>query len=189
MPITFNQTNTDAQTNFGFQYFCYASQITSLAGRACQVNGTLGSTEVTSGAPGLATDSLCFGFRLDVDSSMTFPSGTLTWNMNVTTANMNMNITEVGVCVYNSDSTVNTSIGTSGTISVSLSTTGVKTGTVSLSTFTLPSGGFVRVNFMVENTAMTTQNYGITPNQVIDTPWNQNLRRRISTGAGHPFIV
>lgn len=114
------------------------------------------------------------------------PAATFTWNFNVTTANMNITLTEVYVCLWK-NSVWNT-MGSSTGLSVSMGSTGVKSGNVTLTQFYEQplQGEYLGFVFVFSNGAMSSQSIVYTIGQAHQSPF---ILRSRHTSAGHPFII
>lgn len=168
MPINYQQTNTNSGLNSGF----------------CSGVGAIVNIEPVStfgGTPGSIEDTMfCASSetlvrmvnKIIIDSGTSWDSGTWTWRFNVTTANMNITLRSVYICRVNSSGVNQATIGSSTGLSVSLGTTGVKSGTISGSAQTPNAGDYVVIVYVTENGAMSTQSAGVTPDQLTDSPFS-----------------
>lgn len=141
------------------------------------VGGTSGSTQQTrtvAAGTGTVGSTRCVYFvcKLSVNSGVVWNSGTWTWRINITTANMNLTITDVFICRVNSSNVSQATIGSTSGLSTSIGSTGVISGTISGSSQTPGVGDYVVLIIAFTNSSMSTQNFGVTPNQNIDTPFD-----------------
>jgi hypothetical protein len=83
---------------------------------------------------------------------------------------MNFTLREVYICRVNSSDVSQATIGSDTAVNTVLTSTGVRSGTISGSAQTPNSGDYVNIVFVFTNGAMTTQSIGVTHNQLIDTP-------------------
>lgn len=168
MAINFTQTDTfTADTNT----YCSGRTIRNNSMNDATDGGSAGSTPISTSC--FASDSLvvCNKFKCVVASGLTWASGTWTWRINITTANMNLTLEEVYICRVNSSDVNQATIGSVTALAVSLGSTGVKSGTISGSAQTPSVGDYVSVVFVYSNGAMSAQTFQYTPNQNIDSPF------------------
>lgn len=174
MAINFQQTDTAA--TFPNDHCTVDADCTGLtSGRECSDGGSAGSTAV-SPAPTIVASvgRVVRAFKCVVDSGVSWDAGTWTVRMNVTTANMNLEIDRLWICRIDSSGNSQAQIGDSDTLSspISLASTGVKSQTVSGSAQSPSAGDVVWVLVRVNNGAMSTQSFTFTPDQLIDSPFN-----------------
>lgn len=155
MAVIYTQTDTDG------------GQCSSLSERLCSEGGTAGSTPVSATIVGSGTGRVLM--VLSIAGGVTRTDGTWTPRINITTGNMNLTITNTRVVrIDNSPSCTNFTTYGTDTTDAALSTTGVKTFSVSA---TGVGTDPIAVEFEVTNGAMTDQAFSYTPNQNIDTPF------------------
>lgn len=133
--------------------------------------GTAGSTPLSQSIIASAVGASGPKFELIINSGTTGNSGTLTYNLDITTANMNLTWSGIKVEQQNSACSIVATLANSTGLGISLGTTGVKIGTVSISAATFSAGDVVRVTALIDNGAMSSQSIGWTPDQNIDSPF------------------
>lgn len=191
MPINYTQTNTTSTLT--------GSSTVALCSGAGLGNGLLTKDATEGGTPnssgnGLViiasdTNDWCVKYTCIISAATTWNAGTWTWRLNVTTANMNVTLISVFICRVNSSGTNQATIGSSTGLSVSMGSTGVKSGTISGSAQSPGVGDVVVVMFCFSNGAMSNQNWNVAPDQNIDSPFTAITRQPRPTSIGHPFIV
>ena len=171
MAISYQETDT-AASMVGANW-CYAGtgvgapDLESLAA----VGGTAGSTPVTTSTAASAADEKIAVFELIPAADVSWDAGTWVVPLRVTTANMNITVVTVMICRANSAGTNQATIGSSTGLSTSLGSTGVKTFNVTGSAQTPGVGDRVKIIIGVSNGAMSAQACGLTPSELIDTPF------------------
>jgi hypothetical protein len=137
--------------------------------RLASDGGSAGSTPVSLTITATVGRS---AFPFEANPNLTaWAAGDYTVRLNVTTANMNLTVTAVDVFIYNSSCGSVGSIASSGVVSTSLSTTGVKSWTINdPSSHTRSATDKLIVRLTISNGAMSDQAFSFTPNQLIDTP-------------------
>lgn len=160
MAMTFTQTDSTTDE-------CSGTSI----GRTATSGGSAGSTPVSHAISPSATNERA-NLHTCIVGTATWSSGNWTWRLNVTTANMNLTLVQVRIRRHNSACAFQETLGDSGTISVGLNTTGVKSGTISCIAGSPAAGDKVICEFGFSNGAMSTQNFSWTPNQNIDSPFS-----------------
>lgn len=187
MAMTFVQTDTDpinAPCTVTEQVACSGRSVSAgIDQRECTVGGSAGSTPSGNlGIDGSGTNLVAMSWILPIAAGTTGSAGDWTVPINITTANMNLTWTECYVCRVNSSCTNQETIGSNTAVGISLSTTGVKTATVTGSAVTLSAGDLVVIVLVYTNGAMTLQNWAYTPDQNIDSPFTAALNITPSTG-------
>lgn len=173
MAISYTQTDTTGDCS-GTGAYCSGLSNSNGTSRECTDGGTAGSTEVTVNRtiPAQASDVACvMQFSLVVDGAVSWDSGTWTVRWNLTTANMFCTWDSVHICRVNSSCTSQESLGSSSGLGISLSSTGVKSTTVSGSAATPSAGDLVQIVFGFSSSSMNDQIIGWTPDQNIDSPF------------------
>lgn len=168
MPINFTQTDTD--NNIG-NTFCSGRSVSSSLGKLATDGGTAGTGTGAIQVDASLTTVVSFNFKCTVNSGVSWNAGTWTWRLNITTANMNLTLGEVYLCRVNSSDVNQATIGSATGLGISLSSTGVKSGTISGSSQSPSAGDYVSVVLVFTNTAMTGQQADCTLNQNIDSPF------------------
>ena len=169
--MAINYTQTDTVSDFdGYEVCAGAYGGGASNSRQASDGGSAGSTPVadTTLSSGTARHDLV---EIHPDAGTTGSSGTWTVRLNVTTGNMNLSITAVHICRVNSSGVSQETIGSATGLSISLSSTGVKSQDVTGSAVTLAAGDLVTIVFTVVNGAMSNQSFFWTPNQNIDSPF------------------
>lgn len=168
---TINFTQTDSAATIGTpscsgRGFGFGSDT-----RAATDGGTPGSTPISISLASSASLIDRGPSKCTVVVGALWTSGTWTWRLNITTANMNLTLEEVYICRFNSSDVSQATIGSSTALAISLGTTGVKSGTISGSAQSPSVGDYVSVMFTFSNSAMSAQSFSFTPNQNIDSPF------------------
>jgi len=141
-----------------------------------QMDGDTGTaTNITISIAKSATECLKFVVSSGILRKLDWEKGTFTWRLKVVTANANLSIIEVVLRRVSSTGTVK-STKSSGTLSVSLGTTGVKSGDILWEDESLnPSGkdmmDRLEVVYKIKNSKTTAQTAAIETNvEVLTTP-------------------
>lgn len=150
--------------------------------------GTPGTTTTSTGISSSGANSVNVQVKCSVASGTTWSAGTWTWRFNVTVANMNITLTDVYICRVNSFGGNQATIGSSTGLSVSMGTTGVKSGNITGSSQTPLAGDNVIIIFQFLNGAMSNQFFSVINDQIIDAPFTVVTRVPRPTSIGHPFI-
>lgn len=119
-----------------------------------------------------------------VPNLTSYAAGDYVVRLNVTTANMNLTITQVEVLKGSSTCSGLTVIADTGAISQSLASTGVLSWTIAGSSATALTTDKLIVRLNVSNGAMSAQSFGITPNQLFDTPLVAPADTGVGSAAG-----
>lgn len=166
--MDFQQTDT-AMTCSKTQ-FCEPSSTlaTTALTKKATVGGTAGTVEVAVQHVN-ATNSVNMWFELDVAAGTTWGAGDWTVPINVTTANMSAIVSAVYICQLSSVCGSVASIGTLTGLSDTM-TAGVHTYTVTGSAITPSVGDKVMILFRTP-TASMVQQFGVTPDQIIVSPF------------------
>lgn len=173
MAIIYTQTDTNGSACNTLSELIACSGLsggTTLSKQAT-VGGTAGVTEWSDTINASSTLIEVFGIEITPDSGVSWDAGTWTVRWNVTTSNMSCTVVAVYVCRVNSSCVNQETIGSATGLSISQGSTGVKSQTVSGSAVTPSAGDKVLVVMAVQNTAMTNQTLGWTPDQNIDSPF------------------
>lgn len=164
-------------------------QQTDSAGDCSAATYCSGATALTpsrqasvGGTPGTAENSYSLGagairgigqVSITPASGVTWAAGDWTVRFNVTTSNMNVSLRNIYICRISS-ACVNLGviIGSLTGLADAMSATGVKTYTISGAAQTPNAGDRIMVILVMENTnTMTTQVIGITPSEIITSPF------------------
>jgi hypothetical protein len=190
--MAISYTQTDDTGSFG----CIASELLGCSGlsgasdlqstdlRACTVGGTpgVGASFINIGSS--QTNVVEKAFACDVASGVSWDAGTWTIRLNITASNMNLTWSQVYVCRINSTCVNQETIGSNTAVNISLSTTGVKSTTVSGSAVTPSAGDKVLIVLAFTNGAMSSQSAQYTPDQDIDSPFTASSDVSITSGLG-----
>lgn len=170
--MAINYTETDTAAVCTINTYCATGSFggTALLKQASD-GGTAGTTEILPSVVASATDHVKLLFEI-VPTSTSWDAGTWTVRFNVTTQNMNVSWSSVYICRVNSSCTNQATIGSSTGLGISLGSPGVKSTTVTGSSQSPSAGDKVLVLCLFDNSAMTNQTVGITPDQNIDSPFN-----------------
>lgn len=170
MAINYRQTDTNATCADG-QYCLPVSTGTVDILKLASDGGTAGVTEATGSHFANASDQRDILFEIVPAAGTTWAAGNWTVRLNVTTANMNLTWDTVYICRVNSSCVSQATIASATGLAISCGTTGVKSTTVSGAVQTPGAGDKIVVLLEFDNGSMTTQTFGITPNQLIDSPF------------------
>lgn len=174
MALNFTQTNTAGTTGIDAPSAC-ASGDPGFGGagttRIASDGGSVGSTPVSIQFNGSAEGLGKHGFEITVASGVSWDAGTWTVRLNVTAANMNLTLTKCRLCVFNSSNISQASLGSNTELSISLGSTGVKTASVTGSSYSPSVGDKVMVIWYTVNGSMSSQTFEFTPDQNIDSPF------------------
>lgn len=182
MAINFTQTDTAGDCDAVAAYCSgrpVGSVILSSNDRQCTDGGTAGTGSNIIQLGGSETDVVGALFTCGVDADVSWDAGNWTVRLNVTSANMNITWSRVAICRVNSSCVNQNSIANVGSLGISLGSTGIKSTTVSGSAQTPSVGDKVVIVFGFTNSSMSSQQFTITPDQNIDSPF---------TVAVDPFI-
>lgn len=186
---TINYTQTDTAPSGSLGSFCSSRSGDDASIRTATNGGTAGTSALNVSSSSSASNTISFTVKVTIDSGTSWASGTWTWRLNVTTANMNITLNEVYICRVDSSDVSQATIGSATALGISCGATGVKSGTISGSAQTPNTGDYVRILFCFSSSAMSVQLTGITPNQNIDSPFTISGRIPRTTSIGHPFII
>ena len=171
MAINFTQTNTSGGVCSSDAAYCSGgTNGTGGTPRLCSDGGSTGSLSTDATIGGLVTRVVGI-FTIDVAAGVAWNSGTWTVRLNCNAANMNLTLDSVHLCRVNSSCTNQASIGSATSQGISLSTTGVKTVSVTGSAQTPGVGDRIVVVVGIINGAMTSQATSFTADQNIDSPF------------------
>jgi hypothetical protein len=174
--VAINYTQTDSTSGV-----CLGSSFCSLVA----ADGSGGMIAADGGTPGTGTTSVqktssqdetagdSHSYTIIPAAGTSWDGGTWTVRVNVTTANMNLSITAIYICRVDSGCANQATIGSATGLSISLSSTGVKSQTVTGSAQTPGVGDKVVVLIGIANGAMSTQSVVFTNDQNIDSPFTQ----------------
>jgi len=171
--MTVSFTQTDNASVCGTAAYCSGNSLdtTTLSLRQATIGGTPGTTAVPQSVTGGATNVIDVFFECIVGAGVSWDAGTWTINLNVTTGTSGtMNWTGLDICRLNSSCVSQASIATASP-SVSVTTTGVKTVTVSGFAQSPSAGDKVMVLLSFTQTG-PTRSFSYTPNVTIDSPFN-----------------
>jgi len=170
--ITIEQT--DGGVTCGAGVYCSGLSANSTnAAFLCQDGGTLGSVEKQMVIDLSATDVRAYYFDCAIAGGVTWSAGTWTVRFNLTTFDMDITWASVHICRVNSSCVNQATIGSASSLGISLGAAGVKSTTVSGSAQTPTAGDRVMIVLGVTNaSSMGTDTIGITPDQVIDSPFD-----------------
>jgi hypothetical protein len=174
MAVTFGQTSAGV-TGLSQAESVGCSGGTSYAGFSgitCEYNqppNGSGTTDISAPSSASGVASLVFGCT--GAGSLSWDAGDWVVRFNVTSSNMNLTVTAIYVCRANSSWTNVETLGSATGLSISLATTGVKSQTVTCSGTTPVSTDNVLIVLLHNNGAMSVQQYTITLDQDIDSPF------------------
>ena len=170
--MAISYTQTDDSVSCVANSYCSGISVDTLAGESEAVDGgTAGSGTFDITNINDAADRVGGGFSIVPDSGVSWDAGTWTVRFNVTTENMFLTVTEIYICRVNSSCTNQETIGSATGLSISLSSAGVKSQTVSGSAVTPSAGDRVTICLVVNNSNMNRQTATITKDQDIDSPF------------------
>lgn len=172
MAMIFTQTDTGGGSILGSQ--CSTStDFNNQAAKEASVGGTPGTSSSAFGptVSASATDQVRGMFKCTVGSSVSWDAGTWTVRLRISTANMNLAISSIAICRCNSSLVNQEKIGEVTGLSISLSTTGVKTQNVTGIAVTPNAGDVVVIMMGFSNSAMSNQLFNAYSDQDIDSPF------------------
>ena len=175
MAVVFTQYAATAAT-------CTEDSVAYCSGASTRSSGTVCRAEAANGA---SADSALYGFELTgegtgmigcvltclVAAGVVWDAGTWTINLEVSTANMNLTITEAHLCRVDSSCVNQETIGSNTGLSVSLGTTGVTSFTVAGAAVTPGAGDKVVIVLVGDNGSMNQALAVFTATQNIDSPF------------------
>ncbi len=187
MATLYSMVQTDAASACGTVQGCSASSLTTTPrGRECSRGASAGSVAASVTVPVGTRSAVMFESKAGEICRTTWASGNWTIRLNVTTSNANLSVVGVSICRFTSGCSNSGSVASSS-LSTSLSTTGVKSWTVTQSSDSVGNeDDRVYVVLNVRNTSGSSQSFSFTPNQTIDTPID--LDRTLSVD-GTPIVA
>ena len=171
MALSFTETDSTTGICGTGAPWCVGSGTDALVPRRCANGESAGSSEFTVGLTGDLAGQNAIQFACIVGESVSWDSGNWIVRINVTSENMFCTWSATYICRVNSSCTSQATIGSLTGQSTSLASTGVKTHTVSGSGQTPSAGDKVLAILLFDNSSMSGQNVGITPDQDIDSPF------------------
>jgi hypothetical protein len=167
--MTFTQTDT----NPGALANCYRSDASTVCTSQAEAGAAAGSGTCSPSHAGSesAPGSASIRMKLIVGAGITWSSGTWTFRVNITSANMNITWNECQIERVNSSDVCQGGIGIATGLAISLGSTGVKSANVSGSAQTPSVGDYVIISMICNNGAMTAQSFTWTSDQDIDSPF------------------
>ena len=152
---------------------------------------TAGITAIQVSLPSSSTRVIAVGFELAVGTGEFWGPGTWTVLLNVTTAQSGTSITwtDVFICRVNSSGVSQATIASKTALAIALSTTGVKTATVTGGLAQVPNAGdkVYAVLAFTNSSSSQARTFSFTPNQTISGPFGITGRRtsdELGTRAG-----
>ena len=171
-PVYLSFQQTDTTFTNGNSAACSGRVAASVVSQeTAQVGGIAGTATQTVTLTSSQTNVWGYQTKVIVPANTNWNAGTWTWRLNVTTANMNLTLTEVHICRVNSSNINQATIGSATNLGLVLTTTGVKSGTITGISQTPNVGDYVNIVFVFTNGAMSTQSTVITHNQIINSPY------------------
>ena len=173
MAISFTQTDTNAVCTAAV--YCSLNILNSTTSlKQAAEGGTPGTVAVSQSIDKASTGSnlIAAFFECIVASGIIWNAGTWTVNLDVTTLNASLTWTFLDICRISSGCVNQASIA-SGSLSISLGTTGVKTTTIAGSVQTPSAGDKVMVLLGFTNSTGTAKTFGYTPDVTIDSPFSR----------------
>ena len=151
----------------------------------CTIGGSGASSPVTVGGSqfDIGTGQAGVMFEIEPTASVVWEAGTWTIRLNVTTANANVTWASTYICRLNAAGVSQATIGSNVGHNTSLSTTGVKTNTVTGASQSPAAGdsAYVVLVFNVANS--NNQTFACQFNQLVDTPFSETVTLTASKGA------
>jgi len=142
---------------------------TGNANRLMAVGGTAGSTEISLNI-GTSQGAKNLDFQDALGTTATWSSGSWTFRVNCTVAEMSSTWDSVQVNRYNSSCALQENLLSVGLLGISLGTTGTKSTTQTGTTGTPAAGDILIVRYTFSSTSHTAT-VGITPSENIDSPF------------------
>jgi len=171
MPIIYTETDLGAS---GIRTISPYTVITAQMIKRMEEGATAGTTEaspiILENNNGNGRGDISFR-SLDGDpgGSADWAAGDWTVRIEITTSNMVLTWDAIGIAAVNAAITSHTNIGEATSLGISLSTTGVKSATVSGSS-PASNKDHVQITLGISSTSAMNTTIGITPSQNIDTP-------------------
>jgi hypothetical protein len=174
MPVSYQETDSTSVA-CAIATFCSGASLNVGATRS-KVASLGGVAGVTSSSPSIDANANRL-IAVQFELSPSFATGDI-WGvgnyvvrLNITAGNANLTLEDVYVCRVNSACVSQATIGSSLTNAISLSTTGVKTVTVSgAAQAGAAVGDIVQIILTFSNTNAGVQGFTFLPDQLIDTP-------------------
>lgn len=179
-------TETDTAGTCSVSNYCNSGLIvnSSTTAKKATSGGTAGTTavSVTIDASGVGNSDLFVGFTSanNEPNNCSWESGTWTFRIEITTANMNITSWDCMICRLTSGCVNAGTVVSEGFGTGDFSTTGVKSGTASGSAQAGASSTDLIFVALGAGAGTMTQTFGYKPSQNIDTPINQNANCSVS---------
>lgn len=186
MPIILRETDTVADLAAD-KYCAVQANNSTMSAKQATSGGTAGVTAVTVTMDGDSAGHSLINFNSDTTepNSASWEAGDWTVRIEITTANMNMDIIRIYVCRVNSAGVSQAEIWVDST--QTFVTTGVKTVTNAGGAQTANATDVIEVVFECANTFTMAASVGYKPSQNIDTPVNQGAAG--GDGTDFPFAI
>ena len=169
MSQTYRQTQTAAPC--GTTQSCASHAVGTLPKSSlCSIAGTAGTSAITITVAAASSQSVIM-FEATPGAGAIWTGNSWSVRVNVTTANSNLNWRRLYICRLNSSCLGSSTIASNTGLSLSFSTTGVKTATTPLGfTQTASAGDKWYAICVVQNSnTMTAQSAAFTPGELIDS--------------------
>lgn len=187
--IPYVQTNTVMACSVA----AFCSGLTANSGsvaRQAQAGVSAGSTEGTFTVDASASNLRAIYFELVVASEVYWDGGDWVIRFNVTTGAANVTWASCFICRVDSGCTSQATIASKTSIGADLSTTGVKSTTVTGGATQAPSAGDkIIVVCSISNGNACTRTLGITPNQNIDAPFSAGEYAGVRSSVMVPILL
>ena len=139
--------------------------------RIASIGGTPGTNCGHVDFPGNST-RYGYVYLWTPDPGTNWNAGTWTWRLEICDANSNVKLEEVYICRVSSSNVVQSTIGLSAFLGITLSSNGVVSGNIAGSAQSPSLGDWVIIVFVFTNYNSLQQRVKFVPSQTIDTPFN-----------------
>lgn len=170
---TINYQENDTAQVCSLAVYCSSVSGTVEVGRQAEQGVGAGSSENTFSVPTSQADDAEYSFELVIASDSTWDAGNWTVRLDLTTGANDATWESCFICRVNSGCTNQAEIGSATGLGISCMTAGVKS-TVIAGSVQSPSAGdkVIIVCGFSNSNSMFARTLGITPSQLIDSPFN-----------------
>jgi hypothetical protein len=174
--MTVRYQQTDATSVCTYAVYCSGLSLNTGAGTnhanlQTIFGGTSGTGNFTMTMLASGTRLVSWMYELPITNNETWLTGIWTVRLNVITANSNVTWTDCFICRVDSSCTSQATIASASSLGIALSTTGVKSTTMTGTAQTPNAGDKVIVVLAFTNSVASLQSVGIIDDQFIDSPF------------------